>query len=80
MKRKYVAASYASIAVALTALLLVVGPHAAEQTGVHLQVYPGSELGGEPLVDRIAPDVTLDFLEAGIGREGTDQSGGVTTR
>ena len=64
MKRKYVAAGYALIAVALTALLLVVGPHAAERTGVHLQVYPGSELAGEPLVDRIAPDVTLDFLEA----------------
>ena len=64
MKWKYLAASYASIAVALTALLLVVGPHAAERTGVRLQVYPGSEFAGEPLVDRIAPDVTLDFLEA----------------
>ena len=31
---------------------------------MRLQVYAGSELAGEPLVDRIAPDVTLDFLEA----------------
>ena len=64
MKRKYVAASYASIAVALTALLLVVGPHAAERTGLRFQVYSGPTFAGEPLVDRIAPEVTLDFLEA----------------
>ena len=63
MKRKYVAASYASIAVALTALLLVAGTRAAERAGMHLQVYSGPDFAGEPLVDRIAPDVTLDFLE-----------------
>ena len=64
MKLKYLAASYASIAVALTALLLVIDARAAELAGVRLQVYSGPELAGEPLVDRIAPDVTLDFLEA----------------
>ena len=31
---------------------------------MHLQVYSGPDFAGEPLVDRIAPEVTLDFLEA----------------
>ena len=64
MKRKYLAASYTSIAVALTALLIVIGARAGERTGLRLQVYSGPEFAGEVLVDRIAPGVTLDFLEA----------------
>ena len=58
------AAGYGLVAVALTGALLLVGARAADRTGLRLQLYSGPELDGEPLVDRIARDVTLDFLEA----------------
>lgn len=64
MRLKHFAAGYALIAVTLSALLLVTGTRAAERTGMRLQVYSGPDFAGEPLVDRIARDVTLDFLEA----------------
>ena len=60
IKPKHLAAGYALIAVALTALLLVTGTRAAERTGA-----PPLGTGFcRALVDRIAPEVTLDFLEA----------------
>lgn len=64
VRLKHLAAGYALIAVTLSALLLVTGTRAAERTGMHLQVYSGPDFAGEPLVDHITRDVTLDFLEA----------------
>ncbi len=64
VRLKHFAAGYALIAVTLSALLLVTGTLAAERTGMRLQVYSGPDFAGEPLVDRITRDVTLDFLEA----------------
>lgn len=64
VKLKHLAAGYALIAVTLSALLLVTGTRTAERTGMRLQVYSGPDFAGEPLVDRITRDVTLDFLEA----------------
>ena len=63
VKLKHVAAGYGLVAIALTVALLLIQSPAAERTGLHFQMYSGTEFAGEPLVDRVAPDVTLDFLE-----------------
>ena len=53
---------YATLAVVLTASLLVLGGRAAELNGLHRQVFPEVGFRGAPLVDDISRDVTLDFL------------------
>ena len=61
---KVLAVGYVALTVALTVLLLVVLSGAAERTGLRVQVYSGPTWDGEPIVERIAPEVTLGFLDA----------------
>ena len=55
------AASIAAAAMA-TASLFFISPRAAEQTGLHRQVFPDVGFNGAPLLDDTETAITLDFL------------------
>lgn len=50
------------VAAALTALLFVLSPGAADRTGVRRQVFPDVGFNGAPLLDDVGATITLDFL------------------
>ena len=54
---------YAAITIVLTVLLLTLEVRSAEQAGLRRLVFSGVEFAGEPFLDDISSDVTLDFLE-----------------
>ncbi len=49
-------------AAALSALLFVLSPGAADRTGVRRQVFPDVGFNGTPLLDDVGTTITLDFL------------------
>ena len=55
--------TYAALIVILTASLLVVGPLAADRTGLDRQFFPETGFRGTPLLDDVSKGVTLDFLD-----------------
>ena len=57
------ASGYVGVAVALTALLFVLGGFSAERSGLTRQVYPEIGFTGTPRLEDISADVTLDFLD-----------------
>lgn len=50
------------VAAGLTALLFVLGPGAADLTGVRRQVFPDVGFNGVPVLDDVGAAITLDFL------------------
>lgn len=54
---------YAVAAFAATVLLAIEGSRAAELTGLHRQLHSQVGFGGTPLVDDVAPEIALDFLD-----------------
>ena len=57
------AGAYATLAVILTVLLLILGARASETDGLHRRVFPDVGFHGAPLLDDISSNVTLEFLE-----------------
>ena len=60
--RNWITTSVAA-AIALSTLLLALDLWMTERTGLNLQVYEGTTLTGEPLLDTVSSKLTLDFLE-----------------
>ena len=61
--RRHLTSGYVGVAVALTALLFVLGGFSAERSGLTRRVYPEIGFTGTPRLEDISADVTLDFLD-----------------
>ena len=59
--RRFAGGTIAATA-ALSALLFVLSPVAADRTGVRRQVFPDVGFNGTPLLDDVGTTITLDFL------------------
>ena len=56
-------AGYLAVGIALTVVSFVLGARSAERTGLVRHIYPGPAIGGTPLRQDVATDVTLGFLD-----------------
>lgn len=59
---KALVSTYAVVAVALTALLILLEGRVSERIGLRREVYQNTEFSGAPFVEGVSHDVTLDFL------------------
>ena len=55
--------AYGAAALACTAAWLVIGPQAAERTGLRRELYLVNRFAGPPLRTEVSDDISLDFLD-----------------
>ena len=55
--------AYGGVALACTAAWLVVGPQAAERTGLQRQLFPVNRFAARPFRTEVSDGISLDFLE-----------------
>ena len=60
---KIFACAYVATTIVLTVVLFTLEARSAERSGLRRLVFSGVEFAGEPVLDDIGSDVTLDFLE-----------------
>ncbi|MXZ71398.1 MAG: hypothetical protein F4Z04_07825 [Acidobacteria bacterium] len=54
--------AYGAVALACTAAWLIVGPQAAERTGLRRELFLGNGFAGQPFRDEVSENISLDFL------------------
>ena len=54
---------YVAVALACTAAWLVLGPQAAERTGLQRELFLANRFAGPPLRSEVSDGISLDFLD-----------------